>query len=239
VLREHYAQRFHHILVDEFQDTNRLQYRWLKLFNSKQNAYFCVGDDDQSIYTFRARTSATWPTSSAEFKVAKVIRLEQNYRSHGHILDAANALIANNKNRLGKNLWTAAGAGEPLPRIRRRVRRRRGALDRRGSEVPAARGHAARAHGGCIARTRSRASSSTRCSRRGRLPRYRRPALLRARRGEARARLPAADRLAGDDNAFLRVVNFPRAGSAPGPSSNSGCGKGKRVSLLRPSKEKP
>jgi len=114
ILREHYAQRFHHILVDEFQDTNRLQYRWLKLFSQKNNCYFCVGDDDQSIYTFRGAHVGNMADFEREFKVAKVVRLEQNYRSHGNILDAANALIANNRNRLGKNLWTAAGAGEPL-----------------------------------------------------------------------------------------------------------------------------
>src|SRR5206468_3345700 len=102
VLREHYAQRFHHILVDEFQDTNRLQYRWLKLFNAKQNSFFCVGDDDQSIYTFRGAHVGNMADFEREFKVAKVIRLEQNYRSHSNILDAANTLIANNKNRLGK-----------------------------------------------------------------------------------------------------------------------------------------
>jgi len=114
VLREHYSQRFRYILVDEFQDTNRLQYRWLKLFHSKQNTYFCVGDDDQSIYTFRGAHVGNMADFEREFKVANVIRLEQNYRSQGNILDAANALIANNKNRLGKNLWTAAGAGEPI-----------------------------------------------------------------------------------------------------------------------------
>jgi DNA helicase-2/ATP-dependent DNA helicase PcrA len=113
VLREHYARRFRHILVDEFQDTNRLQYRWLKLF-SMQNAYFCVGDDDQSIYTFRGAHVGNMEDFRREFKVKHVIRLEQNYRSHGNILDAANALIANNRNRLGKNLWTAAGKGEPV-----------------------------------------------------------------------------------------------------------------------------
>lgn len=113
ILREHYARRFRHILVDEFQDTNRLQYRWLKLF-SKENCYFCVGDDDQSIYRFRGAHVGNMADFEREFKVAKVIRLEQNYRSHGNILDAANALIANNRNRLGKNLWTAAGKGEPV-----------------------------------------------------------------------------------------------------------------------------
>jgi DNA helicase-2/ATP-dependent DNA helicase PcrA len=100
--------------VDEFQDTNRLQYRWLKLFCSPENSLFCVGDDDQSIYTFRGAHVGNMADFEREFKVKHVIRLEQNYRSHGNILDAANALIANNRNRLGKNLWTAAGKGEPV-----------------------------------------------------------------------------------------------------------------------------
>jgi DNA helicase II / ATP-dependent DNA helicase PcrA len=113
ILREHYARRFRHILVDEFQDTNRLQYRWLKLF-AGQNCFFCVGDDDQSIYTFRGANVGNMADFQREFKVTNVVRLEQNYRSHGNILDAANALIANNRNRLGKNLWTAAGPGEPI-----------------------------------------------------------------------------------------------------------------------------
>ena len=113
ILREHYARRFRHILVDEFQDTNRLQYRWLKLF-SNQNCFFCVGDDDQSIYTFRGANVGNMADFQREFGVRHVVRLEQNYRSHGNILDAANALIANNRNRLGKNLWTAAGPGEPI-----------------------------------------------------------------------------------------------------------------------------
>jgi DNA helicase-2/ATP-dependent DNA helicase PcrA len=113
ILREHYSRRFRHILVDEFQDTNRLQYRWLKLF-SNQNAFFCVGDDDQSIYAFRGAHVGNMADYEREFKVKTVVRLEQNYRSHGNILDAANALIANNRNRLGKNLWTDAGRGEPI-----------------------------------------------------------------------------------------------------------------------------
>jgi DNA helicase-2/ATP-dependent DNA helicase PcrA len=114
ILREHYARRFRHILVDEFQDTNRLQYRWLKLFRSQDAKFFCVGDDDQSIYTFRGAHVGNMADFEREFRVARVIRLEQNYRSHGNILDAANALIANNRNRLGKNLWTSAGKGEPV-----------------------------------------------------------------------------------------------------------------------------
>jgi DNA helicase-2/ATP-dependent DNA helicase PcrA len=112
ILREHYRQRWLHILVDEFQDTNRLQYRWLKLIAGKSSFIFAVGDDDQSIYTFRGANVGNMADFEREFRVARVVRLEQNYRSHGNILDAANALIANNRNRLGKNLWTAAGKGE-------------------------------------------------------------------------------------------------------------------------------
>src|SRR5687768_9383577 len=114
ILREHYSQRFRHILVDEFQDTNRLQYRWLKLMAGRSSFLFAVGDDDQSIYTFRGANVGNMADFERDFKVRNVVRLEQNYRSHGNILDAANALISNNRNRLGKNLWTSAGKGEPL-----------------------------------------------------------------------------------------------------------------------------
>ena len=114
LLREHYASRFRHILVDEFQDTNRLQYRWLKQFAGPESRLFAVGDDDQSIYGFRGANVGNLVEFENEFSRGKVIRLEQNYRSQGNILDAANALIANNRKRLGKNLWTAAGQGDPL-----------------------------------------------------------------------------------------------------------------------------
>jgi len=114
VLREHYRARFHHILVDEFQDTNRLQYRWLKLLAGPKNVMFAVGDDDQSIYRFRGANVGNMAEFERDFRVENVIRLEQNYRSQGNILSAANALIAHNKKRLGKNLWTSAGSGEPV-----------------------------------------------------------------------------------------------------------------------------
>jgi DNA helicase-2/ATP-dependent DNA helicase PcrA len=114
VLREHYRNRFRHILVDEFQDTNRLQYRWLKLLAGPKNIVFAVGDDDQSIYRFRGAHVGNMAEFERDFHVENVIRLEQNYRSHGHILAAANALIAHNRKRLGKNLWTSAGHGEPV-----------------------------------------------------------------------------------------------------------------------------
>jgi DNA helicase II / ATP-dependent DNA helicase PcrA len=114
LLRTHYQTRFRHLLVDEFQDTNRLQYLWLRLLAGASNAIFAVGDDDQSIYAFRGARSGNMLDFERDFGVPKVIKLEQNYRSQGHILDAANALIRFNRMRLGKNLWTVEGKGEPL-----------------------------------------------------------------------------------------------------------------------------
>jgi DNA helicase-2/ATP-dependent DNA helicase PcrA len=114
VLRAHYQRRFSHILVDEFQDTNRLQYRWLKLLAGTDNAVFAVGDDDQSIYAFRGASAQNMFEFERDFARGHVIKLEQNYRSHGNILDAANALIRHNQRRLGKDLWTSEGSGEPL-----------------------------------------------------------------------------------------------------------------------------
>lgn len=113
-LREHYQARFRYILVDEFQDTNRLQYKWLKLLAGGGAAVFAVGDDDQSIYAFRGANVGNMRDFEREFHVDTLIRLEQNYRSQGNILDAANALIAHNRGRLGKNLWTQESAGEQI-----------------------------------------------------------------------------------------------------------------------------
>lgn len=117
-LRSHYQRRFRHILVDEFQDTNRLQYAWLKMFANRApgeaNCIFAVGDDDQSIYTFRGANIGNMSAFQREFDVHEVIKLERNYRSYGHILDAANGLIAHNVARLGKNLNTEAGPGEAI-----------------------------------------------------------------------------------------------------------------------------
>ena len=112
-LRAHYQARFKHILVDEFQDTNTLQYRWLKLLG-KQAAVFAVGDDDQSIYAFRGANVGNMAAFEREFQVKHLIKLEQNYRSYGNILDTANELIARNTKRLGKNLRTDRGHGEPV-----------------------------------------------------------------------------------------------------------------------------
>ncbi|QCX49015.1 UvrD-helicase domain-containing protein [Ralstonia pseudosolanacearum] len=119
-IRAHYQRRFKHILVDEFQDTNKLQYAWLKILAGlgeagvTPNAIFAVGDDDQSIYAFRGANVGNMVDFEREFRVAHRIKLEQNYRSHGNILDTANHLIAHNTRRLGKNLRTDAGHGEPV-----------------------------------------------------------------------------------------------------------------------------
>ena len=118
-LREHYQRRFRHILVDEFQDTNKLQYAWLKVFagpvsDPNPSAVFAVGDDDQSIYAFRGAQVGNMAAFEREFKVQQVIKLERNYRSFGNILDTANELISRNTRRLGKNLRTEAGPGEPV-----------------------------------------------------------------------------------------------------------------------------
>jgi DNA helicase II / ATP-dependent DNA helicase PcrA len=117
-LREHYRRRFSHLLVDEFQDTNTLQYKWLRMLAGPHTAVFAVGDDDQSIYAFRGAKVANMQQFERDFATpeqpVKLIKLEQNYRSHGHILDAANALIRHNQARLGKNLWTSEGKGEPV-----------------------------------------------------------------------------------------------------------------------------
>jgi len=113
-LLEHYRQRFAHLLIDEFQDTNTIQYAWIRLLASERNFVFAVGDDDQSIYAWRGAKVENILNFDNEFPSAELIRLEQNYRSTGNILNAANALINCNQGRLGKKLWTADTDGEPL-----------------------------------------------------------------------------------------------------------------------------
>jgi len=112
VLRAQYQARFRCILVDEFQDTNTIQYTWLKLFAGEHNALMIVGDDDQSIYGWRGARIENIQRFSKDYPSAQVIRLEQNYRSTGIILKAANALISQNSGRLGKNLWTEGKEGD-------------------------------------------------------------------------------------------------------------------------------
>ena len=126
-IREHYQRRFRHILIDEFQDTNKLQYAWIKMLagtgahGSVDEAGFnptgsvlAVGDDDQSIYAFRGARVGNMADFVREFKVRHQIKLEENYRSGSNILDSANELISHNSKRLGKNLRTSQGPGEPV-----------------------------------------------------------------------------------------------------------------------------
>ncbi|EZH76425.1 DNA-dependent helicase II [Ectopseudomonas composti] len=113
-LLEHYQRRFRHILVDEFQDTNAVQYAWLRFLAKGGESLMVVGDDDQSIYGWRGAKIENIQQFDSDFADAEIIRLEQNYRSTANILNAANALIANNQGRLGKELRTDVGDGEPL-----------------------------------------------------------------------------------------------------------------------------
>ena len=113
-LLAHYQERFAHVLVDEFQDTNTLQYAWLKLLTGQRTPMTVVGDDDQSIYGWRGARVENIRRFEQEFTDTKTVRLEQNYRSTSAILDAANALIKQNSDRMGKELWTAGSRGEPI-----------------------------------------------------------------------------------------------------------------------------
>ena len=113
-LLDFYQRRFRHVLVDEFQDTNAIQYQWVKLLAGKQSIPFVVGDDDQSIYGWRGARVENIQRYQRDFPGTRVFRLEQNYRSSATILEAANALISNNRERLGKNLWTDGERGEPI-----------------------------------------------------------------------------------------------------------------------------
>lgn len=113
-LLAHYQSRFRHILVDEFQDTNAIQYAWIRHLAGTDNYLMMVGDDDQSIYSWRGAKIENIQRFSQDFPQSLTIRLEQNYRSTGTILAAANALIANNDRRLGKNLWTAGEQGDRI-----------------------------------------------------------------------------------------------------------------------------
>jgi DNA helicase-2/ATP-dependent DNA helicase PcrA len=113
-LLAHYQQRFHAILVDEFQDTNTIQYAWIRLLAGEQASVMAVGDDDQSIYGWRGAKVENIQRFSRDFAGTQLIRLEQNYRSTATILDAANALITHNQSRMGKDLWTDGHAGEKI-----------------------------------------------------------------------------------------------------------------------------
>jgi len=240
LLRDHYRGRFRHILVDEFQDTNRLQYLWLRLLAGGENAVFAVGDDDQSIYAFRGASAANMQDLQKDFAVEKVIKLEQNYRSHGHILDAANALIEHNERRLGKNLWTSEGKGEPL-----RVYEAGTDLDEAGfivDEVKSLHNEGVRlneiallyrsnAQSRVIEHALFNAGMSYRVY--GGLRFFERQEIKHAL---AYLRLLASDE---DDGALLRVINFPTRGIGNRSLEQlQGLAKAQETSLWRAAKEK-
>ncbi len=216
-LREHYQRRFSHLLVDEFQDTNALQYRWLKLLAGPDTAMFAVGDDDQSIYAFRGAKVANMQAIERDFgrpgMPVRLIKLEQNYRSLGHILDAANALIRNNPTRLGKNLWTAEGRGEPV-----RAVASASDVDEAAFVVDVVRGLAAEGLAYSEVAVLYRSNAQSRVLEHALfgagLP-YRVYGGLRFfERAEVKHALAYLRLVASgdDDNAFLRVVNFPPRG---------------------------
>ncbi len=113
-VRENWQDRFHHILVDEFQDTNSIQYQWLRILSARHRSLFAVGDDDQSIFGWRGARVENILSFEKDFEQASIFRLEQNYRSTSNILQCANAVIANNTRRLGKELWTEQSDGAPV-----------------------------------------------------------------------------------------------------------------------------
>ena len=127
-VRDRYASQFRWVMVDEYQDTNHVQYRWLQLLTSEHRNLAVVGDDAQSIYGFRGADIRNILDSSDDYPDAHVVKLEQNYRSTQTILDAANAVIANNRGQMPKHLWTDAGGGRPGARAGDGRRARRGTL---------------------------------------------------------------------------------------------------------------
>ena len=213
LLREHYQNRFRHILIDEFQDTSRLQYAWMRLLAGPETRLFAVGDDDQSIYAFRGAHVGNMGEFMRDQGIAEPIKLTQNYRSHANILEAANAVIAQNRDRLGKDLWTDAGSGELL-----RVLRAHSDQDEAAFVVDEARalGREGQAYGGMAVLYRSNAQSRSleHALFSAGIP-YRVYGGLRFfERTEIKHAL-AYLRLAAnpeDDHAFLRVVNFPARG---------------------------
>ena len=117
-MRDYYQRKFRYVLIDEYQDTNHLQYLLASLLAGRHENICVVGDDDQSIYRFRGATIENILNFENEYQGARLIRLEQNYRSTQCILDAANAVIANNHSRKGKKLWTGERAGGPCAHLR-------------------------------------------------------------------------------------------------------------------------
>ena len=166
-LLDHYRARFGHVLVDEFQDTNTIQYAWMKSLVGATSIPFVVGDDDQSIYRWRGARVENLQQFRRDFHGVQLFRLEQNYRSTGNILAAANAIIANNSGRIGKKLWTSGGRGEPI-RLYRAFNERDEAefVIEPHPRLGRARRQPHATRPSSTARTRSRGCSRNTCSRR-------------------------------------------------------------------------
>lgn len=221
LIRLHYQDRFRHILVDEFQDTNVLQYRWLQMLagfgrgeaGGPKNAVFAVGDDDQSIYAFRGANVGNMSDFLRDFGVADPIRLEENYRSTSTILDAANALISHNPDRLGKNLWTAGDRGDRIVSVKHEDDRAEAAWIAREIEADHRRGRSYRDHAVLYrmnAQSRALESALTAAG----IP-YRVYGGQRFFERQEVKHVLAYLRLLdnpGDDTSFLRIVNFPTRG---------------------------
>ena len=194
-LLAHYRERFGHLLVDEFQDTNTIQYAWIRVLAGQTGNVFVVGDDDQAIYGWRGAKVENVQHFLRDFPGAKTIRLEQNYRSTGNILQAANAIIANNPQRLGKKLWTERRAGTAIAlyaayneqdEARFVVERIREHLREGGKPTECAILYRSQC---AVAQLRRTADPA-----RHPLSRLRRPAILRPRRDQGCAGLPAPRR---------------------------------------------
>ena len=185
-----YRERFRWLLVDEFQDTNGIQYNWLKLLCGTSGLPFAVGDDDQSIYRWRGAQVENIRHYSRDFRDVRIVRLERNYRSTATILEAANAVIANNASRFSKKLWTRGEKGGPV-----RLFAAYNEWDEANQVVSRAREHGAGVAarpGGAVPLQRPVAGLRGSAGERGHsLPRIRRPAVLRAGRDQGRPGLPA------------------------------------------------
>jgi DNA helicase-2/ATP-dependent DNA helicase PcrA len=221
-IREHYQRRFRHILIDEFQDTNKLQYAWIKLIAGQgeaaadhaPSAVLAVGDDDQSIYAFRGARVGNMADFVREFDVQHQIKLEQNYRSFSNILDSANELISHNKQTPGQEPAHRPGSRRAGAGVRGDQRLCRGAVDGR-RDAPAGQGRWPAAPGNRRALPQQRPEPGDRdgaVQRRHAVPRVRRLRFFeRAEIKHALAYLRLLENK-NDDTSFLRVVNFPPRG---------------------------
>lgn len=204
---------FSHVLIDEFQDTNNTQYRWLRLMTEMQTPVFAVGDDDQSIYAFRGAKVENMRKYLSDFNVGETVRLEQNYRSHGIILKAANALIEKNTGRLGKNLWTSQGDGEKIT-----LKENETEMDEAGFIARESRRHRDAGRSlkevGVLYRTNAQARALEQAMLRNGLPYVIYGGMRFYEKAEVKDAMSYLSLCANkaNDSAFFRAVNFPARG---------------------------